>query len=59
MDIIQPGVLETSVGVHVVFRLLSLEPGLVIVRHLLKHRPSHLVQIVPSGGEVFATEVQD
>ena len=34
---IEPGVLESTVGIHVVFCFLSLESGLVVVCHLLKH----------------------
>ena len=45
---IKPGVLESTVGVHVVFCLLSLESRLVVVRHLLKHGTRHFVQVVPS-----------
>ena len=50
---IEPGVLESTVGIHVVFCFLSLESGLVVVRHLLKHRTRHFVQVVPSEGEIF------
>merc|ERR1719412_729662 len=45
--------LVTSLRTHVVLRLLLPEPLLVVVGHLLKHGPGHLVQGVPPPAQLL------
>merc|ERR1719458_1013136 len=45
--------LVASLRTHVVLGLLLAEPLLVVVSHLLKHRPGHLVQGVPPPAQLL------